>query len=116
MQGRWETTHTAPRFFSHLPRTPSTHFPFPSPSKAKNKTAAELYASSGNFRFRHEGYRTPFAATGDSVFEPAFAFFSRTDFRGRRGGVRSANKCRAVRSTKGGGKEGQSRRISANVI
>jgi hypothetical protein len=62
MQGRWETTHQAPRFFSHLPRTPSTHFPFPSPSKAENRVPAELRVSSGSFCWGHRGYRTPFAA------------------------------------------------------
>jgi len=45
MQGRRETTHKAPRFFSRLPRTPSTLFPFPSTvqQEKKNATTSAAY-------------------------------------------------------------------------
>ncbi len=40
MQGRRETTHKAPRFFSRLPRTPSTLFPLPLTVQGKRQNAA----------------------------------------------------------------------------
>jgi hypothetical protein len=43
MQGRRETTHKAPRFFSRLPRTPTTLFPLPLTVQQKKKSIVDTY-------------------------------------------------------------------------
>jgi hypothetical protein len=60
MQGRREKTHTAPRFFSHLPCNPSTLFPFPLTVQAEERwrtTAAHEISSDflANFPASVEG-------------------------------------------------------------
>jgi len=42
MQVRRKTTHTAPRFFSRLPRTPSTLFPLPLTVQQQKKISDRL--------------------------------------------------------------------------
>ena len=50
MQGRRETTHKAPRFFSRLPRTPSTLFPLPL-TVQRRKRIGEPQAAIASFFF-----------------------------------------------------------------
>jgi len=59
MQGRRETTHTAPRFFPRLPRTPSTLFPLPltvqQKKREESRNPVRPFLSGGRLRGKGKG-------------------------------------------------------------
>jgi hypothetical protein len=78
MRGRRETTHTAPRFFSRLPRAPSTLFPFPSTVQRKKKekiTEDEDFSScKGRLRGKRNGSGEGAGGAREKLLGPYLVF------------------------------------------